>query len=453
MTTYTATLESLRQHTVPDWFHDAKLGIFIHWGLYSVPAWAPPFGDMQQVVEEKGWEAFFANMPYAEWYLNSMHIPENPTYEYHRRTYGTGFAYEDFVPMFNDAIQQWDPTAWAQQFKAAGARYVVLTSRHCESFALWPTSTPHPDKGLYHAKRDLVGELAEAVRGEGLRFGIYYCGGMDWTFNTDPVRHHQQVYSGIPNSPAYIRYINAQWRELIDRYQPDLMWNDIGWPRDDDPLPLMATYYNTVPDGVINDRFAQHGDTSDNEKHDIIINPAGTHNDFRTPEYSSYKDIQPFKWEACRGIGHSFGYNRAETDENYLSVPALVQMLADIVSKNGNLLLNVGPEADGGIISMQQRRLAGLGAWLADYGEAIYGTRPWERAEGITREGHEVRFTQKDGMVYALVFAGPGAAVTLTDVPAGQVVVLGRDEGPSPVDGTITLPQTEHPVHVLKLLI
>src|SRR5438105_6394220 len=134
---YESTLDSVKQHPVPEWFHDAKLGIFIHWGLYSVPGWAPEGADIDKQVAEKGWDAMFANNPYAEWYLNTLRVGDTQTRRHHAATYGENFSYDDFVPMFNQAVQKWNPDEWAELFQKVGARYVVLTTKHHDGFLLW----------------------------------------------------------------------------------------------------------------------------------------------------------------------------------------------------------------------------------------------------------------------------------------------------------------------------
>lgn len=422
---YVATRESVDQHSVPAWFDDAKLGIFIHWGLYSVPAWAPLVGELSQVLASGDWATWFANNPYAEWYQNSLNIEESPTQRYHRETYGADFDYADFAPMFEAATQRWDPTAWAALFRQVGARYVVLTTKHHDGFLLWPSRHPNPRRPGYQMKRDLVGELTSAVRAQGMRMGLYYSGGLDWTFNPPAIRSLQDLMMNIVQSPEYVTYANSHWRELIECYRPSILWNDIGYPAAANLNELFADYYNQIPDGLVNDRFAQrpqiteHGFLSDN------------HYDFRTPEYTSFQELTPFKWEATRGIGASFGYNRNEGPEHYQSVASLVRSFVDIVSKNGNLLLNVGPTADGAIPDLQRERLEGLGKWLAVNGEAIFDTRPWSVAEGKAREGVGVRFTRKGDRVYAILLDRPaGSCVTVLGLRASgptQVRLLGKE--------------------------
>jgi alpha-L-fucosidase len=425
---YDPTLESVRTHTVPSWFHDAKLGIFVHWGLYSVPAWAPLNGAPGEVIAKEGWGAWFGRNPYAEWYLNSIRIPGSPSRSYHNTTYGPISSYDGFVPLFNEANRQWEPNTWAELFRQAGAGYVVLTTKHHDGFRLWPSRHPNPVKGDYHAARDLVGELTQAVRAAGMKMGLYYSGGLDWTFNETVIQDIATMFQCVPQTPEYIAYADRHWLELIERYQPSVMWNDIAYPAAANLPALFAHYYNTVPEGVINDRFIQR----------FEFDPAAGsflntgHFDFKTPEYASFDKITEPKWEATRGIGYSFGYNRNEGLESYLSLKDLIHSFVDIVSKNGNLLLNVGPMADGTIPELQRERLLGLGRWLAVNGEAIFGSRPWTHAEGRTADDTPVRFTRRGDAVYAIVLAPPTRGQitlqALTVAAGGRVHLLGHAE-------------------------
>ncbi len=399
--TYQPTYESVSSHPVPEWFHDAKLGIFIHWGLYSVPAYAPNSGELSDILASGEWAKWFANNPYAEWYMNSYQIDGSPTQQYHREKYGADFDYKDFVPHFNEAIKAWNPDEWAQLFKQVNARYVVLTTKHHDGFLMWPSETPNPFLPGYHADRDLVGELGTAVRNEGLRMAYYYSGGVDWTFNPQVVQHIADLQKAVPQMADYVAYANAHWSELTDRYGTNILWNDIAYPKAADLNALFAEYYNKLPEGVVNNRFTQEF------RMDDVGIVSDSHFDFETPEYTSFSEIRAKKWESCRGIGASFGYNQIEGPEQYQSVENLVRSLVDIVSKNGNLLLNIGPMADGTIPEMQRERLLGLGAWLDVNGEAIFGTRPWQTAEGKTDAGIDVRFTQKSDTLYATLLDTP----------------------------------------------
>jgi alpha-L-fucosidase len=228
------------------------------------------------------------------------------------------------------------------------------------------------------------------------------------------------MLAAIPQSNEYLYYADAHWRELIDRYEPCVLWNDIGYPAAADLDGLFTAYLERVPDGVINNRF------------DWVRQSGGqVHTDFLTPEYST-EGAPGRKWESTRGIGTSFGYNRQERDEDYLSVDDLVRMLVEVVSHGGNLLLNVGPSGDGTIPPVQAQRLLGLGWWLRTNGEGIFGTRPWSTAEGTTGEGLDVRFTRRGDSLYAIVLGTPASeSLRLPDVnPRDDAVVelLGRPD-------------------------
>ena len=259
---YEPTLESLDRHPLPEWYAGAKLGIFIHWGLYSVPGWAP----LNHPDHDFSSNDYIKYDPYAEWYLNTMRVPGSPTAAYHREHFGADFGYYDFAPTFNRESKKWNPDAMAAIFQAAGARYVVLTSKHHEGFTLWPSTTPNPIPTLKpeptprrarHRGRPHQG----CPRCRACKMGLYYSGGYDWTFNTGPILTNADYQAVKPETEAYGKYANAQIHELIDRYHPSVLWNDIDWPKTGDALGVEADYYNAVPDGVIDDRFGiKHAD-------------------------------------------------------------------------------------------------------------------------------------------------------------------------------------------------
>lgn len=451
---YQPTRESVQTHPVPDWFHQAKLGIFVHWGLYSVPAYAPIAGELGDILANGEWAKWFANNPYAEWYMNSYQIEGSPTQKHHQATYGDNFRYADFAPLFKQAVQQWDPTEMATLFQQAGARYVVLTTKHHDGFLLWPSAHPNPFIPNYHVDRDLVGELTNAVRAQGMTMGLYYSGGLDWTFNKKVVQHVTDLQLGVPQMPEYIEYTNNHWRELINRYDTMILWNDIAYPAATDLNVLFAEFYNKTPEGVVNNRFTQHFQMN---AHGIV---SDNHFDFETPEYATFSEIRQKKWESCRGVGASFGYNQIEGPDQYLTLENLVHSFVDIVSKNGNLLLNVGPMADGTIAPLQRERLLGLGRWLATNGEAIFDTQPWVVAEGRTDGGMAVRFTQKANELYALLLDTPNSdqieIAGLHPTPDTAVHLLGYHQ-PLPWLHTdkglvITLPELQSaPAHALRI--
>lgn len=454
---YAPTLESVRQHPLPDWYDDAKLGIFVHWGLYSVPAFAASRKDPFAVIAEGGFDKYFRENPYAEWYLNTLKFDDGPTRAYHDRTFGADFAYEDFQPLFERASAQWVADDWARLFRDAGAGYVVLTAKHVDGYLLWPSEVGNLVRPGYQSQRDLVGELCDAVRARGMRAGLYYTGGMDWLVNPERLDAPEKIYSTILDAPEHAAYADAHWRELIARYRPSVLWGDIMYVRGADVAALFAHFYDRVPDGVVNDRFA----TSFTPPKRPGMQPPGIHYDYLTPEYASFPDIEPEKWETCRGISSSFGYNQLDDADSYLTADAVIRLLVDIVSKNGNLLLNVGPRADGSIHELQRACLEGLGAWLAVNGEAIRGTRPWTRAESLTPCGVPVRFTRSAAALNVLLLDTPrGDEVRVRELrvaDGASVHLLGCD---APVawrraddDLVVRLPATlpRQAVHALRV--
>lgn len=418
MSTFTPDLESLRSHDVPRWFRDAKLGIFVHWYPATIPAFAPLTDDPFALAAEHGWERALSHSPYAEWYQNSLAIPGSPVAAHHAKHW-PGVGYEEFVRRFVDAVDAWDPAPWADLFAASGARYVIGGAKHHDGVTLWPSRHPNPHRDGWSVRRNTLVELADGVRAKGLRYGVYYSGGLDWTFGGLPIDSVPAMIAAIPQTPEYCAYADAHWREIIEMVGPDVLWNDIAYPRDADAPRLFADYYNAHPEGLVNDRF------------DVIGVRSGTaHADFVTPEYSSGPGPDGFAFEVCRGIGRSFGYNAWDPDEDHLSLDALVQLFVDIVADGGNLLLNVGPTATGEIPTVQADRLLGLGWWLRTNGEAIFGTTPHDPSSGSTTDGRRVRYTRSpDGTVFALVVGSGTTAdleLDLRPAPGATVRRLGE---------------------------
>jgi len=404
---------------LPQWFDDAKFGIFVHWTAAAVPAFAPVGPSPFELAAEYGQEAAFARSPYVEWYQNSLAIEGSPVQRHHAATYGD-LPYDEFVRRFLAGHAGWNPHEWADLFAQAGARYVVLVTKHHDGVLLWPSAHHNPHKQGWQSERDVVGDLAAAVRGRGMRFGTYYSGGLDWTFGGLPITDFGSMVRAIPQGADYLSYADAHWRELIDRYEPCVLWNDIGYPAAADLDALFGDYFDRVPDGVVNNRF------------DWVRQSAGqVHADFLTPEYST-EGTPDRKWESTRGMGTSFGFNREEGDDDYLSADDLVGLLVDVAAHGGNLLLNVGPTGDGTIPFVQARRLLALGWWLHVNGEAVYGTRPWGTPDGRTGDGLDVRFTTGGRALYAIVVGVPRAErMELVDVvpeDGASVDLLGRRE-------------------------
>lgn len=378
---YTGKWESVNTHQVPKWYDDCKFGIFIHWGIYSVPAYAPHTWELGE-VDSKEW---FADNPYAEWYYNSLNIGKGPTYEHHMEKYGKDFKYEDFIPMWK--AENWDPAKWAELFKKAGAQYVVLTTKHHDGFCLHPSKYTDFNCVKMGPKRDITGELTDAVRAEGIRMGLYYSGLIDWQYANDPIFENDDLFGTASPTFEYADYSYKQMMELVDTYEPSLVWNDIGWPKQSEEMMpfFLAHYYNKVEEGVVNDRF--------NDRY----------HDFLTKEYKQGKVDRSEKWEMCRGMGLSFGYNENEGDDQIISEQGLISLLVGTVANNGNLLINIGPKADGTIPAEQERRLLVLGSWLETNGEGIYETRCSRRESVVSDNGTAVHFTAKGSDLYVFV--------------------------------------------------
>lgn len=425
------------ERPVPAWFTDAKLGIFIHWGPYSVPAWAEPTGELGAV----DWTTWFRHNPYAEWYFNTIRFPDSPAHEHHEKTYG-GAPYDDFLDAWTAA--NWDPTDWATLFARAGARYVVPTTKHHDGVTLWDApGTGGRNTVARGPKRDLVGDLATAVRDAGLRYGVYYSGGLDWhVTDFPPIDSGDGVgNTGRPKDAAYAAYAYLHVQDLIDKYSPDVLWNDIEWPDAGKHsgslglLQLFKNYYAAVPEGVVNDRWGK------------------THHDYQTSEYQAgLENEASASWENCRGIGLSFGYNQIEDESNSLDAHGVIRHLVDIVSRGGNLLLDVGPTADGIIPDVQRRALDGLGDWMAVNGVAIHGTRPLDPAIASPGDEPWVRWTSHDRTAYAIIDADgsvtlprsarldPATATVLGGAPiaaksteAGLAIDLAGQDGIAPL--------------------
>jgi alpha-L-fucosidase len=394
---YKPEWQDIMTHPMPDWYDDCKLGIFIHWGLYSVPAWAEVTWELGAEPSDEDW---FTHNPYAEWYLNTLRIENSPAQRHHYEVYGREYPYERFAEKFT--CGNWVPDDWAKLFKEAGAGYVVLTTKHHDGFCLYPSAYTDYNSVKLGPKRDILGDLTQAVRANGLRMATYFSGLFDWTTHPYPkLKHGGDEYD---NTYAFADYSYRQAMELVDNYKPSILWNDIGWPRKGlDDLPrLFAHYYNSVREGVLNDRWSCPW------------------YDYSTAEYLLGTRSLTKKWEMCRGLGLSFGYNQAEGPETILSGRALVRLLVEYVSHNGNLLINVGPKADGTIPEIQAQRLRSLGSWLKLHGEAIYGTRIWdERQRDRLANGAEVFYTRKGRDLYAIV-DGLGAGTHEVALPVAD---------------------------------
>src|SRR5579864_7950324 len=410
---FRADWQSLREYKVPDWYRDAKFGIFIHWGVYSVPA----FGS--------------------EWYPRDMYRGGSEEYKHHIATYGPPdkFGYKDFIPMFK--AEHFDPAAWARLFKQAGAKYVVPVAEHHDGFAMYDSGLSDWTAAKMGPHRDVIGELAKAVRAEGLHFGVsshrvehnFYLG-VGRTIPSDindpqyaafygPAHNWLSAPWGVPLNDDFT-YVSSEWAddwlarggELVEKYHPDIVYFD-WWIGQASIRPNLAKfaafYYNSS---------LKYGD------HVGVIN----YKDYAMQEHSGVLDlergqlgdIRPLYWQTDTSVSNkSWGYIK---DDTFKSPEFVVHQLIDIVSKNGNLLLNIGPRSDGSIPEPVQQVLLDVGAWLNLNGEAIYGTRPWHvYGEGPTKvvtgafhdfetgnyTPEDFRFTTKGDALYAIGLAWP----------------------------------------------
>ncbi|MGV8847639.1 alpha-L-fucosidase [Tessaracoccus sp.] len=419
---------------VPDWYRDAKLGFFIHWGLYSVPAWATAHGEGQVPVEDA-----YTHHQYAEWYGNTVRIPGSPTWQRHQDLYGTGTSYEDLA-------DHWDPEGFradelVAELVGAGARYIVPTTKHHEGFCLWNTETTGFNSVRRGPRRDLIAELHDATRAAGARFGVYFSGALDWHVSDfPPIESDTDLFRYRRQDEMFARYSAAQLEELVGRFSPDVLWNDIEWPDggkgsdDHGVAALLRRYFDAVPEGVVNDRWGvpYHGHL--------------------TREYTHVATIQDKVWESTRGLGFSFGYNQAEDERHSLSSAELIRMFVDVISKNGNLLINVGPRADGSIPELQREAMRGLGAWLKVNGHATYATRPWVRCSEDT--GVPRAYTASEGSVHVHVLDPSIGSVELPSELRGAVEACWADRSVAEiVDGIATVPDAFRgdPVAVLSV--
>lgn len=351
------TWESLNQRGYPQWFSDAKLGIFVHWGLYSVPAYASKEG-------------------YGEWFYRGLMTGDSGRCAMMRH-------YADpSLPIFDQykALTQqwkaelWDPDQWATMFREAGAQYVMLVTKHHDGYCLWDSPLqPGWNSVTSGPQRNIVEQLSQSVRKQGLRMCFYYSL-PEWT----NARH---IWMEDPDDSIadYVdNYMIPQFKELVMRYRPDAVFADGDWNNSAEQFhsqELISWYYNTVgPQAIVNNRWG-----------------SGTQHGFITPEYSAGIDMQDRPWAECRGFGRSFGLNRNEDLGNYLSSTELIQHFALLVSVGGGMTLNVGPAADGTIPLIQQERLHDLGQWLKVNGKAIYGTK----AGGAYYHRQTIEFTDE----------------------------------------------------------
>jgi len=400
--------ESLRKHRVPEWFLDAKFGIYTHWGPVTVGAEDGPGG--------------------VQWYGRNMYVEKNPTFAYHRRKFGDQhcFGYKDIIPLFK--AEKFDPEAWAELFAEAGARFAGPVAIHHDNFAMWDSALTRWDSVDMGPKRDVTGQLARAIRRRGLRFMAAFHHGFSWQYfepayafdAADP--KYADLYCephkpGAPPSRRFLEQWLAKVNEVVEKYEPDMIWFDFGLGRVITPeyqQRMFADYYNWA---------AAHGrEVLVAHKHREIHQHTGVL-DF---ERGREDRLTPYPWLTDTSIGPWFHQKSVP----YKTTGQLVDVLVDIVSKNGCMLLNVGPAADGTIPPAAQKLLREIGQWLKVNGEAIYETRPWLCfGEGPTVNpgggfserkdrpytAQDLRFTRsKSGRtVYVIVLGWPAGELTV----------------------------------------
>lgn len=397
-----ATWESINRRGYPAWFGDAKLGIFVHWGLYSVPAYAHPDGyaewfyrglmegDSGRVATLNKYIRMWEPLLGDQWSGRMTNV-DGMLMQTPRMTDRYGL----FVPLWR--AEHWNPDEWAELFRKAGAKYVLLVTKHHDGYCLWNSRyQPSWNSVATGPHRDIVGDLTYSVQKKGMKMGFYY----SLTEWTNP-RHIWYVDPDSTIGDYVDKYMVPQFKELVTRYKPSVIFADGEWRNSAEQFharELISWYYNTVgSEAIVNDRWGE-----------------GTQHGFRTPEYKGVIADTTRPWAECRGIGRSFGLNRNEPLSNYLTSDSLIRHFVKLVAAGGGLTLNVGPEADGTIPLIQQERLLDLGAWLKVNGEAVYGSRPYEM---MCDSDSNIYYTTRDGNVYAFCMTVPDGTVVLKGVP------------------------------------
>ena len=375
---YQPTWQSLDTRPVPQWYRDVKFGIFIHWGVYSVPA-------------------FCSKGNYAEWYQHALNSGDSATVAFNKKKYSST-SYYQLADQFKAELYK--PDEWAKVIEASGARYVVLTSKHHDGFANWPSKEASRDWGFaWNAAetgphRDLLGDLFTAIRKTSVHAGMYYSL-YEW---------YNPLW--LKDKPRYVEeHAWPQMKELINTYKPDVFWTDGDWDASEETWKskeFLAWLYNESPvkDNVV---------TYDRWGSGVRFHHGGVY----TPEYQPDLDFEDHYWEESRGMGFSYGYNREEDAWDYNSAQVLVLSLIDKVSRGGNFLLDIGPDAHGKIPPIMQERLLQIGDWMKINNEAIYNTQRW-RTPFQWSEG-KTNYRAKDGggdiMLKLTVDPDPGYAV------------------------------------------
>lgn len=434
--------ESIKAHPIPEWFHDAKFGIFIHWGAYAVPA--------------------YTTEGYAEWYPNKIY-KDGPDRVYHTENYGPTeqFGYKDFIPVFK--AEKWNPDNWAELFYKAGAKYVVPVAEHHDGFAMWDSDLTHWDAMEKGPKRDIIGELAKSVRKKEMKYIPSFHRERHFSYY-DSVRVAPEIakmpealdlYGPFSLTTDFIKDYVARWKEIEKKYEPDFMWLDHVPIFYNDSLNPKVVEYKMA----MRDMIADYLNQSSKWGKDLYFNNKGMkRHGINFPLGAGLREAdnldmadQTIMWQNPATIAESYGYHKEDDSKNrYKSTDELISLLVDVVSKNGNLLLNIGPKADGTIPEGQRQRLLEIGKWLDVNGEAIYGSRPWKifgEGPGTNRlklASEDIRYTAKDNHLYATVLDWPLVnTVTLTSLSGEKIenlTMLGYGDIPyTENDGSIVV--------------
>ncbi len=435
---YRGILQSIDRHKTPEWYLDAKLGIFYDWGPYSIGGY-----------DRKEWN----RARYPDWYLMKMYR-ENEAY--HDSVWGEDFERDDFIPLFTAA--DFDAREVVELARETGAKYLVPFNKHHDGYCLWDSKYTKRDAVDMMPGRDLSLELIRECERAGLYHGFYFSvdeyeypmigeGGQmyvrywsDGTAPEDaevvrengeirgkfiPEKHNRMLSGKIPVYDFINEYIVPQAKDYIDRYDPDILWFDGEWlrPAEYYRTPDIVAYFYNRAEGrkevVANDRLG--------------METRGEYGDFYTSETDRVVEPIDYPWEENRSMSGSYGYNRADTRGNYITAGQLVEMLVRIVAKGGNLNLMVNPDGTGNISHIQLELLKELGDWLKVNGEAIYGTRPFKKLCENTQLGQLVWYTMsKDSTrAYAIFFDWPGSETFICrgahPVPGSEVRLLGYD--------------------------
>lgn len=398
---YAPTWESLDTRPIPAWYDQAKVGIFIVGGVFSVPSWGTSKGGAS-----------------GEWFEEELYgangKPGDPAYaEFMRERYAPDFTYADFAPLLSYDL--FNSTAWASLFKAAGAEYTAFLTKHHDGYTLWPSATsPAWNSVDVGPNRDVTGELSAAVKAAGLHLGLYHSL-FEWyapTYLADKASNFT-THTFVPKTMGELH-------DLVMRYEPDLIWSDGDWEAGDAywdaPGNFLAWLVNDSPVAasvVYNDRWGA-GDICH-------------HGSFYTcSDRYNPGTLQPHKWENAMTLDrHSWGYRRNAASADYLTFRELMRELASTVACGGNLLVNVGPALDGSIPPIMEERLLQMGAWLAVNGASIYSTVPW-RAQNDTAASvwYTAASVNPRSDVFAILLEWPvGGVLRLTVPVAGAAPV------------------------------